>query len=251
MRKARLGDLEGHALVGGPRPRDGAQAVRHETTSQLGPVQVLCEGLGADVRPCSTARKDECRSRVRRQSLLLLDEGEDEGRQGHAVLSVFLHRRRGYRERRVLDPLFADRCGFTGAEHRRKLKEEEHLHPSRSLRHDPHDGRQLFPVDGRHRRHDGRGEDAAHSFDGVVLDKASAHRQVEDLSGAHQDAFQSGSLARLVEALDGVDDKRRRDLVELSGSDRADEVPLEATTLVLIGHDAPALQAAPKLESVA
>ena len=54
----------------------------------------------------------------------------------------------------------------------------------------------------------------------------------------------------LNEALDGMDDERGRDLVELSRTDRPDEIALEAPTLILIAHDAPALQAAPKLEGV-
>lgn len=47
-----------------------------------------------------------------------------------------------------------------------------------------------------------------------------------------------------------MDDERGRDLVELSRTDRPDEIALEAPTLILIAHDAPALQAAPKLEGV-
>lgn len=47
-----------------------------------------------------------------------------------------------------------------------------------------------------------------------------------------------------------MDDEGRRDLVELSRADRPDEVALQATLLVLVRHDAAALQAAPELEGV-
>ena len=224
--------------------------MRYELPFELGRVQVLRQGLGADVRPCLAAREDEGRARVRRKSLFFLEEGEDEGRQRHAVLAPFFHRCRRDGERVAVDPLFAHRCGFAGAEHRRELKEKEHLQASRRLRHDAHDGWKFLPVDGRHRRHDRRGEDAAHSFDGVVLDEASAHRQVEDFSGAHQDALEGRTLARFVEASNGVDDEGRGDFVELSGSDRSDEIALESAPFILIADDAPALQAAPKLEGV-
>lgn len=48
-----------------------------------------------------------------------------------------------------------------------------------------------------------------------------------------------------------MDDERGRDLVELTRSDRTDEIALESPPLILIAHDATALQAAPKLESIA
>lgn len=188
---------------------------------------------------------------MRRQSLLLLDEREDEGSQGHSVLSALLHRRGGDDERVVLDPLFPDRSGFTGAQHGCELKEEEDLRPPRRLRHDAHDGGKLLPVDGRHRLHDGRGEDAAHPLDRIVLDETCAHRQVEDLTGAHQDPLERGSLARLVESLDGVDHEGCGDLVELARSDRPNEIALEAALFILIAHDASALETAPQLEGIA
>lgn len=225
--------------------------MRDELAFELGAVQVLCEGLGADVRPCLASREDEGGAWVRRQPPLLLDECEDEGRQGHAVLSALLHRRRGNRDRVAVDPLFPDRRGFAGAEHCRQLKEKKHLHPARRLRHDSHHGGQFLPVDGRHRRHDWRSEDPRNSFDGVVLDESRANCEVENLSGAHDDPFERRPLSGAVKPLDGVDDEGRRDLVELSGSDRPDEVAHEAPSLILIGHDAPALETAPQLEGIA
>ena len=84
-----------------------------------------------------------------------------------------------------------------------------------------------------------------------MFDVARAHGQVEDLSCAHEDALERGALARLVEPFDCVDDERGGDLVELTRSNRPDEIALEATSFVLIADDAPSLQAAPELESVA
>ena len=55
-----------------------------------------------------------------------------------------------------------------------------------------------------------------------MFDVARAHGQVEDLSGAHEDALERGSLSRLVEALDCVNDEWGRYLVKLARSDRAD-----------------------------
>lgn len=225
--------------------------MRYELPFELGRVQVLRQGLGADVRPCLAAREDEGRARVRRKSLFFLEEGEDEGRQRHAVLAPFFHGCRRDGERVAVDPLFAHRCGFAGAEHRRELKEKEHLQASRRLRYDAHDGWKFLPVDGRHRRHDWRSEDPRNSFDGVVLDESRANCEVENLSGAHDDPFERRPLSGTVKPLDGVDDEGRRDLVELSGSDRPDEVAHEAPSLILIGHDAPALETAPQLEGIA
>lgn len=112
--------------------------MRYELAFELGAVEVLRQSLRADVRPRLAAREDEGRARVRRQSLLLLEKAEHEGRQGNAVLAALLHRRRGNDECGVLDPLFADGRGFARAEHRRELEEEEDLCSSRRLRHDGH-----------------------------------------------------------------------------------------------------------------
>ena len=225
--------------------------MRDELAFELGAVEVLRQSLRADVRPRLAAREDIGGALVRRQSLLLFDECEDEGRERDAVLSAFLHRRRGDRERRVLDPLFSDRSGFARAEHGRELKEEEHLHPPRCVRHDAHDVRKLLPVDRRHGLDDGRRKYPGDSFDGIVLDEARTDCQVEDLSGTHEDALERGALPGPVEPFDRVDDERGRDLVELTRSDRSDKVALESPPLILIAHDAPALQAAPELESIA
>lgn len=105
------------------------------------------------------------------------------------MLSALLHRVGGNRERVAVDPLFADGCGLTRAEHGRELKKEEHLHPPRRLRHDAHDVRQFLPVDRRHGLDDGRGKDPRNALDGVVRDVPRAHREVENLSGPHEDPF--------------------------------------------------------------
>lgn len=224
--------------------------MRYELPFELGRVQVLRQGLGADVRPCLAAREDEGRARVRRKSLFFLKEGEDEGRQRHAVLAPFFHGCRRDGERVAVDPLFAHRCGFAGAEHRRELKEKEHLQASRRLRHDAHDGWKFLPVDGRHRRHDWRSEDPRNSFDGVVLDESRANCEVENLSGAHDDPFERRPLSGTVKPLDGVDDEGRRDLVELTTAKRLDDVALEATAFVLVAHDLGLFEAAPETKSV-
>lgn len=84
-----------------------------------------------------------------------------------------------------------------------------------------------------------------------MFDVASAHGQVEDLSGAHEDALERGTLPGLVEPFDRVDHEGCGDLVELSRSDLADEVALEAALFILVGNDATSFEAAPKLECIA
>ena len=54
-----------------------------------------------------------------------------------------------------------------------------------------------------------------------------------------------------LDAFDGLDDKRRGDLVDLAASQRSDDVALHAPALILVTHDAPALEVLPQRPSVA
>ena len=57
-------------------------------------------------------------------------------------------------------------------------------------------------------------------------------------------------MAGSLNALDRLDDEWGRNLVDLSGSEWADDVTLESSLLVHVRDDSPALQVAPKTEGV-
>lgn len=83
-----------------------------------------------------------------------------------------------------------------------------------------------------------------------MLDVAGTNGEVKDLAKAHEYALERRLLAVLFYRLHGSDHERSRDLVELTISERFDDVPLQASALVLIAHDLGLFEAAPKTKSV-
>lgn len=98
----------------------------------------------------------------------------------------------------------------------------------------------------RHRLHDRRCKDSAHPVNRIVVDIAGAHGQVHDFAGTHENALQSGLMPCSFDVFDGLDDKRRRDFVNLAPSERLDDVPLHSAFFVLIADDAAAFQVFPE-----
>lgn len=126
---------------------------------------------------------------MRRQSFFLFKKKEGKFRKRDTVFPSLFHRLGRDQKGFLFDPVFPERCRLTRAKHRDELKKKEHLHASRGRGHHFHDGGKFLPVDGRHRLHDGRGEDAGNALDGIVLDVAGADREVEDLPRSHEHAL--------------------------------------------------------------
>ena len=83
-----------------------------------------------------------------------------------------------------------------------------------------------------------------------MRDVARTNAQFQDLIGKHDDALQGRLMAFVFNVLDGLDDERRRDFVDLLVPERLDDVGLQSSALVRIAHDAPPLEIAPKNERV-
>lgn len=103
----------------------------------------------------------------------------------------------------------------------------------------------------RHRLHDRRCKDSAHPVNRIVVDVAGADGQVHDFAGAHEDALEGRLVTSALDAFDGLDDKRRGDLIDLSAAKWSDDVALHAAALILVADDATALEVLPKRPSVA
>lgn len=98
----------------------------------------------------------------------------------------------------------------------------------------------------RHRFDDWSRKDSAHPVNGVMGDVARADGQVHDFARAHEHALESRLVPRSFDGLDGLDDKRRRDFVNLASSERLDDVPLHSAFFVLIADDATTFQVFPE-----
>ena len=83
------------------------------------------------------------------------------------------------------------------------------------------------------------------------MDVAGADGQVHDFTGAHEHALQGRLMPGPFDAFDGLDDKRRGDLIDLTPSQRADDVALHAAAFILVADDATALEVLPERPSVA
>ena len=83
-----------------------------------------------------------------------------------------------------------------------------------------------------------------------MLDVACANREVKDLAKAHEHALERCLLSVLFYRLHGSDHERSRDLVELTISERFDDVPLQAAAFVQIAHDLGLFETTPKTKSV-
>lgn len=146
----------------------------------------------------------------------------------------------------AVDPRPAKFRDFAWTQHRQERKEKELLDAFGEGFDDSHRLRKLLPTDSRHRAHLGGRKDATDSLDWVVLDVPRADGEVEHLARAHEDALQGGPLALGVEVADSVDDKRRRNLVDLPAADLRDDVALHAPFFVPVGDDPASLQAFPE-----
>lgn len=104
---------------------------------------------------------------------------------------------------------------------------------------------------GRHGLDDRGRKDTRDSIYGVVVDVPSADGQVHDFARAHKDALQGRLVPGSLDAFDCLDDERSGDLIDLSATERSDDVALHAALFVLIRHDAAALEVLPKRPSVA
>ena len=70
-----------------------------------------------------------------------------------------------------------------------------------------------------------------------MLDVARADGEVKDLAKSHEHSLERRLLPVFLDRLHGADDEWGGDLVELTIADRADDVPLEAASLVLVADD--------------
>ena len=154
-----------------------------------------------------------------------------ERRERHSVLAPFLHLGCRNREHITVDPVPPQLRRFARTKHRHELKREEDLHPPRSFSHDAHGIRKVLPLDGRHRRHDGSGEDTGNSIHWVVRDVSRADSEVENFAAPHQHPLQSRLLACLFEWPNDVDEKRGRDLVQWPRSHEWHQVEFDHPTL--------------------
>ena len=83
-----------------------------------------------------------------------------------------------------------------------------------------------------------------------MLDVARADGEVKNLAKAHEHALERRLLPVFLDQLHGADDEWGGDLVELTISERFDDVPLQASAFVLIAHDLGLFEAAPKTKGV-
>lgn len=83
-----------------------------------------------------------------------------------------------------------------------------------------------------------------------MLDVARADGEVKNLAKAHEHALERRLLPVFLDRLHGADDEWGGDLVELTISERFDDVPLQASAFVLIAHDLGLFEAAPKTKGV-
>lgn len=183
------------------------------------------------------AGKDMTASWPRAERLLSGDQLLHERREGHAKWSSLFHVLGWYVDRVFSDPRLLERSILARSKHRAEREEKKYLHPLGRVRHDTHHLGQIFPPDGWHRRHGGRGEDSRDSGERIVLDVARADGEVKNLAKAHEHALERRLLPVVLDRLHGADDEWGGDLVELTIADRADDVPLEAASLVLIADD--------------
>ena len=197
-------------------------------------MQVLRQGLRANVLAGALAGKDMTASWPRAERLLSGDQLLHERREGHAKWPSLLHVLSWYVDRVFCDPRLLERSILAWSKHRAEREEKEHAH---ALRRILHDGGQLSPVDRRHRLDLRRREDLRYSCERVVLDVACANREVKDLAKAHEHALERCLLSVLFYRLHGADDEWGGDLVELTIADRLDDVALEASSLVLVADD--------------
>ena len=160
-----------------------------------------------------------------------IEKPNREGRERYSVLAPFLHLGCWNREHVAVDPVAAQLRRLARAEHRHELKSEEDLHHPRSFSHDAQGFGQVLPSNGRHRRHDGRGEDSGHPIHGIVRDEARADGQVEDLAAPHEHAFQRRLLSCLFERSHDVDEERGRDLVQWPRSHERHQMELDHPAL--------------------
>lgn len=213
-------------------------------------MQVLRQGLRANVLAGALAGKDMTASWPRAEHLLSGDQLLHERREGHAKWPSLLHVLSWYVDRVFCDPRLLERSILARTEHRAEREEKKYLHPLGRVRHDTHHLGQIFPPDGWHRRHGGRGEDSRDSGERIVLYVACANREVKDLAKAHEHALERCLLPVLFYRVHGADDEWGGDLVELTIADRLDDVALEATAFVLVAHDLGLFEAAPETKSV-
>lgn len=211
--------------------------MRDETAFERCSVHVLRQGLRADVLAGALAGKDMTASWPRAELLLSVDQLLHEGGQRHAKGPALLHALRRNVNRVFCDPRLLERSILARSKHRAEREEEEHAHALRRILHDFHDGGQFSPVDCGHRFDLRRRKDFRHARERVVLDVACADGEVKDLAKAHEYALERRLLAVLFYRLHGSDHERSRDLVELTISERFDDVTLKAASLVLVADD--------------
>ena len=104
-------------------------------------MQVLRQGLRAEVLAGALAGKDMTASWPRAERLLSGDQLLHERREGHAKGSALFHVLGWYVDRVFCDPRLLERSILAWSKHRAEREEEEHAHALRRVPHDGHDGR--------------------------------------------------------------------------------------------------------------
>lgn len=224
--------------------------MRDESTLERCTVQILRQGLRANVLAGALAGKDMTASWPRAERLLSGYQVLHERREGHAKWSSLLHVCAWYVDRVFCDPRLLERSIFARSKHRAEREEEEHAHAFRRILHDFHDGGQFSPVDCGHRFDLRRRKDLRHARERVVLDVSGTNGKIEDLAKSHEHALERRLLAVFFNRLHGSDDEWGGDLVELTIADRLDDVALEASSLVQIAHDLGLFETTPETKSV-
>lgn len=104
-------------------------------------MQVLRQGLRANVLAGALAGKDMTASWPRAERLLSGDQLLHERREGRAKWPSLLHVLSWYVDRVFCDPRLLERSILAWSKHRAEREEEEHAHALRRVPHDGHDGR--------------------------------------------------------------------------------------------------------------
>ena len=83
-----------------------------------------------------------------------------------------------------------------------------------------------------------------------MKDVTGADGQIHDLARSHQHAFECGLMACGFDVPDGRDDEGSGDFVELTATERGDDITLKAALFIHVGGDSAALEIAPQAEGV-
>ena len=154
-----LRNVERDSFVRKPRSCYRSQAVCNESSLERCTVQVLRQGLRANVLAGALAGKDMTASWPRAERLLSGDQLLQERREGHAKWPSLLHVLSWYVDRVFCDPRLLERSILARTEHRAEREEEEHAHALWRFFHNRHNGGQLSPVYRWHRLYLRRRED--------------------------------------------------------------------------------------------